>query len=91
VQPEGQATVIALTGDVDGEAAHQLRDAAARAAARPCPVVIEMSQVTKLSGPGIGVLVGAWHRLADRLTLRCSPPVHATLVQSGLDRLLPVG
>lgn len=82
--------MIALTGDLDSEAAGQLREVAARVAARRCPVVIEMTQVTGLSAPAVGVLVGAWHRLADRLTLHCSPPVHATLVQSGLDRLLPV-
>jgi len=87
---DGGAMIIALAGDLDCSAADQLRDATNRAAARTCRVVIEMSAVTDVPTPVLGVLVGAWHTLEDRLTLRCSQPVQDVLERTGLDRLLPV-
>lgn len=87
----GQATVIALSGDLDPDAAGQLRDAAARAASSPRHVVIEMSGVTQMPAPVMGALVGACHRLQGRVTVNCSAPVFAALEETGLDRLLPVG
>ncbi len=86
----GEATVIALRGELDGETASALRDAAARVAYSHNPVVIEMSEVTDLPAPVVGVLVGAYHYLNDRLTLRVSPPVFAALEEVGLNRMLPV-
>ena len=87
----GEATVIALWGALDSATAGQLRDAAARVAyAGDNPVVIEMSEVTDLGAPVVGVLVGAWHYLNERLTLRVSPPVFAALEEAGLSRMLPV-
>lgn len=87
---EDQATVIALFGDLDREAAGQLRDAAARAADSQRHVVIEMSGVTQMPAPVMGALVGACHRLEGRVTVNCSAPVFAALEETGLDRLLPV-
>ncbi|HEX4018137.1 MAG TPA: STAS domain-containing protein [Frankiaceae bacterium] len=87
---DGEATVIALQGALDASTAGQLRDAAARVAHAENPVVIEMSQVTDVAPPVVGVIVGAWHYLNDRLTLRVSPPVFAAFEEAGLSRLLPV-
>ncbi len=89
-QVDGGATIIALAGHLDRSAAGQLRDATNRAALKPFRVVIEMSAVTDVPTPVLGVLVGAWHTLDDRLTLRCSASVHDALEASGLGRLLPV-
>ncbi|HEX4430199.1 MAG TPA: STAS domain-containing protein [Frankiaceae bacterium] len=86
----GEATIIALSGALDSQIAGQLRDAAARIAHDHNPVVIEMSEVTDLAAPVVGVLVGAWHYLSDRLTLRVSPPVFAAFEEVGLSRMLPV-
>ena len=86
----GEATVIALRGAIDAATAGQLRDAAARVAYAHNPVLIEMSEVTDVAPPVVGVLVGAWHYLNDRLTLRVSPPVFAALEEAGLNRMLPV-
>jgi anti-anti-sigma factor len=86
----GEATVIALRGTVDAATASALRDAAARMAYDHNPVVIEMSEVTELATPVVGVLVGAYHYLNERLTLRVSPPVFAKLEAAGLNRMLPV-
>ena len=86
----GEATVIALSGAVDARTASALRDAAARMAYDRNPVVIEMSEVTDVAPPVVGVLVGAWHYLNERLTLRVSRPVFAALEEAGLDRMLPV-
>lgn len=88
---KGQATVIALSGDLDKGAADQLRQAAAKAALSTRPVVIEMSGVTQMPTPVMGALVGAWHQLEGRVTVNCSEPVFAALEETGLDRLLPVG
>ena len=87
---DGEATVIALWGALDSATAGQLRDAAARVAYDHNPVVIEMSEVTDVAAPVVGVLVGAWHYLNERLTLRVSPPVFAVLEETGLNRMLPV-
>ena len=86
----GEATVIALWGALDAATAAELRDAAARMAYDRNPVVIEMSEVTDVATPVVGVLVGAWHYLNERLTLRVSPPVFAKLEEVGLNRMLPV-
>jgi anti-anti-sigma regulatory factor len=86
----GEATVIALWGALDSATAGQLRDAAARAAYADNPVVIEMSAVTDMAAPVVGVIVGAWHYLNERLTLRVSPPVFAKFEEVGLNRMLPV-
>lgn len=86
----GEATVIALWGALDSATAGQLRDAAARIAYDDNPVLIEMSEVTDLAAPVVGVLVGAWHYLNERLTLRVSPPVFAALEEVGLNRMLPL-
>ena len=86
----GEATVIALQGALDGATAGQLRDAAARVAYAHNPVVIEMSEVTDVAAPVVGVIVGAWHYLNERLTLRVSPPVFAAFEEAGLSRMLPV-
>ncbi len=86
----GEATVISLRGSLDAETASALRDATARMAYDHTPVVIEMSEVTELATPVVGVLVGAWHYLNERLTLRVSPPVFAKLEETGLNRMLPV-
>jgi anti-anti-sigma regulatory factor len=87
---DGEAAVISLRGVLDAEAASVLRDAAARMAYDRNPVVIEMSEVTDVAPPVVGVLVGAWHYLNERLTLRVSPPVFAALEDAGLNRMLPV-
>lgn len=86
----GEATVIALRGVLDAQDAAILREAAARMAYDRNPVVIEMSEVTDVAPPVVGVLVGAWHYLNERLTLRVSPPVFAALEEVGLNRMLPV-
>lgn len=83
-------TVILLKGVLDGASAVQLREATERVACSESAVVIEMSEVTDVATPVVGVLVGAWHSLNDRLTLHCSDPVAVALAQSGLSRLLPV-
>jgi anti-anti-sigma factor len=89
-QDEGEATVVAMAGDLGGNAADELRHATARAARASGRVVFEMTGVTALPAPVVGVLVGAWHTLNDRLTLKCSAPVFDVLEHTGLDRLLPV-
>jgi anti-anti-sigma regulatory factor len=86
----GEASVIALRGVLDAQTASALRDAAARMAYDRNPVLIEMSEVTDVTAPVVGVLVGAWHYLNERLTLRVSPPVFAALEEAGLNRMLPV-
>ena len=86
----GEATVIALWGALDSATAGELRDAASRAAYADNPVVIEMSDVTDMPAPVVGVIVGAWHYLNERLTLRVSPPVFAAFEDAGLSRMLPV-
>ncbi len=86
----GEPTVIALWGALDSGTAGQLRDATSRAAYARNPVVIEMSEVTDVAAPVVGVIVGAWHYLNDRLTLRVSPPVFAAFEEAGLSRMLPV-
>jgi anti-anti-sigma factor len=86
----GEATVIALRGDLDAATAAELREVAARMAYDHNPVVIEMSEVTGVATPVVGVLVGAYHYLNERLTLRVSPPVFAKLEEAGLNRMLPV-
>jgi anti-anti-sigma regulatory factor len=86
----GEATVIALRGVLDAQDASVLREAAARMAYDRNPVVIEMSEVTDVAAPVVGVLVGAWHYLNERLTLRVSPPVFAALEEAGLNRMLPL-
>jgi anti-anti-sigma regulatory factor len=86
----GEASVIALRGVLDAQTASALRDAAARMAYDLNPVLIEMSEVTDVTAPVVGVLVGAWHYLNERLTLHVSPPVFAALEEAGLNRMLPV-
>jgi anti-anti-sigma factor len=86
----GEATVIALRGVLDAATAGQLRDAAARAARARNPVLIEMTEVTDVAAQVVGVLVGASRYLSERLTLKVSPPVFATLEEAGLSRMLPV-
>ncbi len=87
---DAEATVIAMSGALDRYAAGELRELTELASRSPRRVVIEMSRVTEMPRPVIGVLVGAWHLLEDRLTVRCSDSVQAVLVETGLDRLLPV-
>jgi anti-anti-sigma factor len=86
----GEATVIALRGALDSVTAGQLREAAASVAHDHNPVLIEMSEVTGMGAPVVGVLVGAFHYLKERLTLQVSPPVFAALEEAGLNRMLPV-
>ncbi len=89
-QDDGEATVIAMAGSLSGSEADELRRATARAALTNGRVVFEMTGVTALPTPVVGVLVGAWHALDDRLTLKCSAPVFDVLERTGLVRLLPV-
>jgi anti-anti-sigma regulatory factor len=86
----GEGTIIALRGVLDAATAGELRDAAAGVAHDHNPVLIEMSEVTDVAAPVVGVLVGAWHYLNERLTLRVSPPVFAALEEAGLNRMMPV-
>jgi anti-anti-sigma regulatory factor len=85
-----EPTVIALKGVLDGACAGELREVTERVARSETAVVIEMSEVTDVATPVVGVLVSAWHSLNDRLTLHCSEPVAAALAENGLIRLLPV-
>jgi anti-sigma B factor antagonist len=84
------AVVVQLTGELDLYNAHAVRDELFAVAARePDRVVVDLSAVTFIDSTGLGVLIEARTRLANRRAFLLAAPgleTRRALEISGLDR-----
>jgi anti-sigma B factor antagonist len=90
VEEQDGAVVVRLVGELDLYNAHLVRDELLAAAERaPKRLIVELSGVTFIDSTGLGVLIEARTRLANRDTfLLVSPGLETrrALEISGLDR-----
>jgi anti-sigma B factor antagonist len=84
------AVVVRLAGELDLYNAHAVRDELLAAAARgPARLVVDLSDVTFIDSTGLGVLIEARTRLANRRGFLLAAPgleTRRALEISGLDR-----
>ena len=90
VEEHDGATVVRLVGELDLYNAHLVRDELIAAAGRdPERLIIELSGVTFIDSTGLGVLIEARTKLANRSAFLLAGPALETrraLEISGLDR-----
>jgi anti-sigma B factor antagonist len=90
VEERSGGVVISLVGELDLYNAHMVRDELFAAAARsPERLVVELSGVTFIDSTGLGVLIEARTKLANRKAFRLVAPgleTRRALEISGLDR-----
>lgn len=92
-QTEGDALVVAVSGEVDLATAESLREALVAAEARPASaLVLDLEQVGFLDSTGIGELVGVHRRLGkeNRPLALVVPegPIRKILAITGMDSVL---
>jgi len=88
-------TVLELAGAFDAESASRIRQTLTDLIdATAGPIVVDIGAVITIDNDGLGVLVGADHRLqarADRLRLaRPQPEVRQVMHTTGMERVLAV-
>jgi anti-sigma B factor antagonist len=90
VEERDGAIIVGLTGELDLYNAHLVRDELIAAAARgPERLVIDLSGVTFIDSTGLGILIEARTRLANRRAFLLAGPgleTRRALEISGLDR-----
>ena len=90
VQQLDGAVVVALAGELDLYNAHSVRDALLGEAARaPDRLIVDLSHVTFIDSTGLGVLIEARTRLANRQAFLLASPgleTRRALEISGLAR-----
>jgi anti-sigma B factor antagonist len=90
VEKRDGATIVHLTGELDLYNAHLVRDELLSAAAdHPQRLIVDLSAVTFIDSTGLGVLIEARTKLANRRALLLAGPgleTRRALEISGLDR-----
>jgi len=90
VEERGDAVVIRLAGELDLYNAHVVREELLAVAARaPARLILDLAEVTFIDSTGLGVLIEARSRLANRRALFLVAPnidTRRALEISGLDR-----
>ena len=94
VEEQDHAVVVKLVGELDLYNAAEVRDTLDGVCSRkPGRVVVDLSEVTFIDSTGLGVLVEARSKLADRKTFLLSAPQPETrraLEISGLAKHMPI-
>ena len=90
VEERGDALLVHLSGELDLYNAHLVREELLAAAARaPDRLIVDLADVTFIDSTGLGVLIEARGRLANRRALLLVAPnvdTRRALEISGLDR-----
>jgi anti-sigma B factor antagonist len=94
VEEQDRAVVVKLVGELDLYNAAEVRDALDGVCSRkPGRIVVDLSEVTFIDSTGLGVLVEARSKLADRKSFLLSAPQPETrraLEISGLAKHMPI-
>jgi anti-sigma B factor antagonist len=94
VEEQDHAVVVRLVGELDLYNADEVRQALGEVVARePGRVIVDLADVSFIDSTGLGVLVEARSKLADRKTFVLSAPQPETrraLEISGLARHMPI-
>lgn len=88
----GSACVLALAGELDLSNAPSFSSELERLEVAGTPVKIDLGQLEFIDSTGIAILVGAYQRLGDRLTVAPSrsEAVKRVLALTGLDEKLSI-
>ena len=90
VERKGDATVVALAGELDLYNAEEIREALfAEIEAGPARIVVDLARVHFIDSTALGVLIESRSKLADRRAFLLAAPALETrraLEISGLDR-----
>jgi anti-anti-sigma factor len=94
VRDERGAVVVEVTGAVDLTTVAPLRERLFEAAGQGRPLIVDLNQVTFMDSAGLGVLIGATHRVDARggsLQAVCArPQTRKLLWLTGVDRRIPL-
>lgn len=94
VRRERGVVVVAVTGDVDISTVSGLRDALFKPAGSGRTLIVDLNGVTFIDSAGLGALVGAYRRAAERrgsmYAVCARPQIRRLLWLTGVDRRIPL-